>query len=369
LSSNGKIPTPIRTALSAGGEETWDLSGDLSRMPLISVLQFLDLGRQSGLIVVHCGQGRVHSCTLFEGAVIEASSRHLRGVEALIAMLELKSGRFVFGARVIDSPPATRIGVSHVIMESARLEDELERLLPFLPDEKTPIALRDPFEIPQDPLACGADTIMATVAGRPKITLLDLEQTVPFAPSKVRLALAWLSSSGRLRSKISSSSLVAFKLVTDPNDWYGKLLNRFPGGLRVLVGTNPHHGEHEVIASITNLAKALESGPAWMSLSPTGAAVARVRPRAGGLLSLACLPMAAAHEESFRNFSTTAGLVLLCSKAPADLLRAWRTAIPARVPRAPLKCEQPSDCLARALQAFSSKTELPLYSPRAKESG
>jgi hypothetical protein len=343
------------------GVADWDLTGDLSRMPIIAVLQFLELSRQTGVLVIQAEGGMTHQFQLCEGAVVGALSRHLRGRDAAMAILGLKSGRFAFGAREIPADLA-RMNVTPLIMESVRLEDELERLSAFLPDEQAPLVLRSPHEIPIDPLECGADTVMATIAARPRVTMAQLEQIATIAPAKMRLAVAWLSSTGRLRS----SQSVSIHAARASNHWYSKMQVFYPGGLRVLLAVHPERAARDLIAAITALAKELDSGPAWMSVALDGGAIARVRPRAGGLLSLACLPGTPAHDASFRTFANTAGLVLLDSDVQAELLGAWEAAVPSRVARRTLRFSKGAGYLVEAMRGFAEKLDIAPVA-RAKE--
>ncbi len=323
-------------------------------MPLIAVLQFLELSRQTGVLLLTGTDGRVSQCLLREGAVAEASHRHLRGREALLALLGWKAGRFAFGARAVPETLTERLGISPLIMEMVRLEDELERAMAVFPGEEAPLALRNPHEVPMDPMDCGADAVMAAIAARPGVSLLDLERALGLAPVQVRLSVAWLSSTGRLRSRQSMGQLAAMPHAPERDDWYQRLLLQHPGGLRVVFATAPEQATHDIIAWITQLAKQLDSGPAWLSLAADGAAMARVRPRLGGLLSMACLPMTRAHVDAFTTFAATANLVLLCDPATPEQQAAWRSMVPEGIVVRRVHCAAPGSPLADALRAFAS---------------
>ncbi len=326
-------------------------------MSLISVAQFFEMGRQSGVFLVTEPEGRAHSAVLLEGTIVEASSRHLRGREAALALLSLKDGRFAFGNREVHAPGVERLGISPTLMDVVRLEDELERLAASRPDEAMRLVLRNPHEVPTDPLECGADTVMAAIAARPRTTIAKLLELVPLAPIKVRLATAWLSTTGRLRTKTASGAHPAVPAPKGQGDWYGRLLEAYPMGLRVVLAVQSDQGAHSVIGSITDLAKELDSGPAWMSVSPNGSAVARVRPRAGALLSIVCLPMRSEHEESFRRFVGTADVVLLCAHGERGLTDAWRAMTPARIRKLEVGDEPSGSCLAAALRRFAESLD------------
>lgn len=333
--------------------EGWDLSGDLTRMPLIAVLQFLELSRHTGNLVVTSSEGRVCQCTLRVGAVIEATCRHLRGREALLTVLGWKAGRFAFSACEQSEEAEEAIAISPVIMERVRLEDELERASAGWLGEGTSLALQNPHEVPVDPLGCGADSVMAAIAARPGVTLGELERSLALAPIRIRLSLAWLSQTDRLRSADAVHKHREELGVPQPEGWYAALLRRYPGGLRVVFCAAAEQGAHEVIGATTQFAKAMDSGPAWMSLGADGVAMARVRPRQGGLLSLACFPMTRAHAEAFRTFAATADLVLFCDTASAEVQAVWRAMVDPGKPTGEVRCAAGEGALVGAFRRFA----------------
>lgn len=135
--------------------------------------------------------------------------------------------------------------------------------------------------------------------------------------------------------------------------WFQQLLVRFSGGLRVVLALDGSVRTHEVIASIKSLARELDGGPAWMSFAPDGTSMARVRPRSGGLLSIACVPISEEHEASFERFAATSDLVLLCKEAPEEQLSQWTSRAPdVTVLRMPKPMGK--SCLMDALMEFSS---------------
>ncbi|MEI7893721.1 MAG: DUF4388 domain-containing protein [Myxococcales bacterium] len=344
-------------------QTSWDLTGDLTKMPLIAVLQFLEMGRQSGMLLVTSPDGASHQSVLREGGVVEAVSRHLRGAEALLAMLDLKTGKFAFSVREPSSAQEPSLALSPLIMEVVRLEDELERLLCALPGDSVPLALRNPHEVPVDPLECGADTVMAMIAARPGITLVELQATAPLARPKVRLAAAWLSFTDRMRSQQSMTGLPRIAPMAGCPPWYSRLLLLYPGGPRVLVGLSRLHAAHDAITSIRELAKGLDSGPAWMSIAPDDSAMARVRPNAGGLVSIACIPLDDAHHEAFKGLCATAALVFICQEESAEAFQLWRDIVPPRARVSRLICN-PGPRLLESLRQFAEGTEAQRDAPK-----
>lgn len=343
---SSRVPTPA----------AWDLEGDLDRLGLLSVLQFLESTRVDGAVLVTEPNGAISQFTLAAGMVTSAVFRSLRGREALLAILGIKSGRFGF-QRGASSTRRDNLAVAPAIMDAVRLEDELERMAKSLPGPEVALALRNPHEVPIDPLECGMDTVMAAIAARPGVCLHELRSLVPLAPVKLRVSVACLAHNGRLHSEATMTELAPVPWI-DPDDWYARLLLRHPGGLRLLMGTSPHDGPHDIIAAITALARALDAGPAWLSVAADGSSIARVRPRAGGLLSIASVPMHDTNTELFRRFAGTATLVLLCVDAPKELAAQWREASPSQVPLAKLRCSPKGGCVFQALREFALVTDL-----------
>ena len=350
-----EIERTVEHPLSSS-EEAWDLFAYSARMPPVSILQFLELGRQSGQVVVEAPGAPMGYCTLVEGKILEASLGHLRGPDALLAMLEAREGSIAFRALEVHTDDVAALrAVSPLIMESVRLEDEFERVAPDFPGDHVRLELRDRNEVPVDPLHCGIDTVMIALLARPGSTVRQLEQMLALAPSKVRLAVAWLGSTNRLLARqttgFSSASLAA---IRPTEDWYVRLLQVRPGGLRIVFGFGPRLRDHQLISAVRGLAKGIGAAPAWISIAPDGSAVARVRPRAGGLLSLACLPTATQHTATFASFVRSADLVLVCADAPADVVGEWKHHVAIHVPMLRLDCEALTTSLVRALKQHAA---------------
>ncbi len=333
-------------------DDSWALTGDIARLGLASVLQFLEFGRHTGTLLCADSETRPGECVLNEGRVARAQHGHLVDSEAVIAMLGWQAGRFAFSMAEVDVAGGPVFSTSPLIMESVRLEDEFERIAPDYPGDDFVLRLVDPYEFPLDPLGCGADVVMAMLAARNSATVRELTSSVGLAPIKLKLTAAWLCHTERVKSVgASRQNLPAMSVAR--LIWFQQLLVRFSGGLRVVLALDGSMRTHEVIASIKALAKELDSGPVWMSLAPNGTSMARVRPRAGGLLSIACVPISEEHEASFERFAATSDLVLLCEGVPEDKLAHWSSlADVATVIRMP----QPMDksCLRNALVKFSS---------------
>jgi hypothetical protein len=335
-------------------DESWALTGDIARMGLASVLQFLEFGRHTGTLLCIDAAARPSECVLSEGRVARARFAHLVDSEAVIAMLGWQAGRFAFGMAEVDVAGGRFFSTSPLIMESVRLEDEFERISADYPGDDFVMRLVDPYEFPLDPLGCGADVVMAMLAARNSATVRDLMESVGLAPIKLKLTAAWLCHTERIKavgaSRQNLPAMSVARLI-----WFQQLLIRFSGGVRVVLALDGSVRTHEVIGGIKSLAKELDGGPAWMSFAPDGTSMARVRPSSGGLLSIACVPLGEEHETSFERFAATSDLVLLCEGVPEEKLARW-TSLAGNV--TVLRMPQPmgKSCLMDALMEFSSLT-------------
>lgn len=333
-------------------EDRWALLGDISQISLASVLQFLELGRHTGVMVCEELGGTRGECALREGRVVSARHQHLVGSEAVIAILACRQGRFAFGVESFGATAERSFSASPVIMEAVRLEDEMERFAAGYPGDDFVMQLRDPHEIPTDPVGCGADIVMATLSARNGATVRELVESVSLAPIKVRLSAAWLGFTDRLRSRAGSrQNLPAMSSAKLP--WLNHLLLRFSGSVRVVLSVESTHATHDVIGGIKALARALDSGPAWMSFGPDGTSMARVRPRTGGLLSIASVPRTEELLRSFADLAATADLVLLCVGSSDTDMREWESAV-TQTPVLHVSDRPTGACLAKALERFAA---------------
>lgn len=333
----------------------WDLSGDIAKMALLSILQFLEMGKATGILRTESPDAPPGLCELREGRISSCALGHLHGREAVLAMLGQKTGLFAFASRDLSANHERAIAVGPMIMEAVRLEDELERVQGAHPGPDAALVLRDPHEIPLDPLECGGATVMATIAARPGTSAPTLERQLPLSPLQIALSVAWLASSGRLLSNQAVSCIRRLQPETD--DCRAKLLARYPRGLRVVYGLPPAHDSHELIASITEIARTFDAGPAWMSLAPDGAAMARVRPRAGGLLSIACIAATRSRSELFRSLAATADLLFVTDRAEEGVLESWRGLAPKHAPFSLLACNRANSCLLEGLRQHALSLE------------
>jgi hypothetical protein len=106
------------------------MTGSLGDIPLADVLQWLATSRKTGMLKVHGNRdGALH---LRDGSVYYAAiegSTSLNPQKALLRMLGWQDGSFELDSAAADGVPAEiSTPLEHVLMEAARLQDELAHL-------------------------------------------------------------------------------------------------------------------------------------------------------------------------------------------------------------------------------------------------
>jgi len=125
----GTAVSPVddsRTAISywpATATSSEAVRGDLAKVPLFAVLQMLEMGGQSGCLVVesHDGEGFLW---LDAGRVVHAETAKARGLAAALAIAQASRGRFDFAPGSPAPERSFSASVTEVILEATRLLDE-----------------------------------------------------------------------------------------------------------------------------------------------------------------------------------------------------------------------------------------------------
>jgi pSer/pThr/pTyr-binding forkhead associated (FHA) protein len=99
------------------------LRGDLAKIPVFAVLQMLEMGGQSGCLVIEGDDGE---CALWltSGRLVHAETAKSRGLDAALEIAQTSGGRFEFTP---GSPPPEQsfsASMTEVILEASRLIDE-----------------------------------------------------------------------------------------------------------------------------------------------------------------------------------------------------------------------------------------------------
>lgn len=109
------------------------MSGSLDDIPLVDVLQWLGTSRKTGTLNVRrTDQSRVGRIALRDGYAFYASIEGTKGLDpekAMMRMLAWSKGTFSLDNNIVeDVPKEIQTSLEHVLMESARQQDEIEHL-------------------------------------------------------------------------------------------------------------------------------------------------------------------------------------------------------------------------------------------------
>jgi DNA-binding response OmpR family regulator len=109
------------------GSMTSSLRGDLSKMPLASLLSLSEMERRSGVLVV-TRDGETATLHLRDGAVIRIDLAHahdtLEGIARFFHVLDWPTGRFELTAGEVRGDDTLGLPTSFVLLEHARTQDE-----------------------------------------------------------------------------------------------------------------------------------------------------------------------------------------------------------------------------------------------------
>lgn len=116
-------------------------AGRVSDMPVVDVIQTIEISRKSGVIQFTGGPSRNATIYFRDGKVIDAEAGTLQGEDAVYRLLTWNDGDFEVEFRTVRRREAIQMSSQGLLMEGMRRLDEWSRLLEQLP----PLAHR--FEI------------------------------------------------------------------------------------------------------------------------------------------------------------------------------------------------------------------------------
>ncbi len=174
------------------------MQGDLRSHPTWELVQYLQQAGKSGELAIHGSRGS-GKLEVRGGRVTAARFRELRGRDALLAILDAREGHFRLTSEDGSSePPGEGFAIQEVLLEAAWIEDELAKRRAHLPATGEPLRALVPAPPPVDeelgtlPIA----EVFRHLAEHPGARIYDLVHRLDEAPSKVRLAVAWLVEQG-----------------------------------------------------------------------------------------------------------------------------------------------------------------------------
>ena len=185
--------------LGGRGSAPQVMSGDLASHPVWELLQYIQHADKSGGLKISGkkGSGQVR---LDRGRVRSARWQKLRDREALLAISDMKEGQFQLTTEPADEgspPPDDALRIQDVLIEAAWIEDELAKRRQHLPATNAPLERTVPAlpEVEEDFRSLPIEQVFQRV-DQGGVRLYDLMAEVEVAPSKIRLAVAWLAEQG-----------------------------------------------------------------------------------------------------------------------------------------------------------------------------
>ncbi len=136
---NMLLARQTKQRLAEGGART-RLSGSLSDMGVVDLLQTFEVSRKSGIAHLHDGP-RSGTLLFLEGSVIDARVGRLRGEEAVYRALIWNSGEFEVEMRPVEEPVVIEASTQAILMEGMRRVDEWTRMMEHLPHLDTVFAV------------------------------------------------------------------------------------------------------------------------------------------------------------------------------------------------------------------------------------
>jgi DNA-binding response OmpR family regulator len=106
------------------------MRGDLSKIPLTSLLSFSELERRSGVLQLEC-EGERATLHMRDGAVVRidlgGADNKLEGIQRFFHVLEWQTGRFELTTTEVLAEDVMHMPTTYVLLEHARRSDESAR--------------------------------------------------------------------------------------------------------------------------------------------------------------------------------------------------------------------------------------------------
>ncbi|MDF1525439.1 MAG: response regulator [bacterium] len=158
-------------------KELGSLEGLLKEVDLVDVIQLIEMGRKTGMLLLESspGPGRVY----FElGVPVYAMTEKWEGLEAFYTMLSWKEGRFKLDQKAVSiEPNIEHSGSQELLMEGVRLADEMEESLRSLPPLET---ILQPADDTDDIAGELRNVVKAYSGGADIIWALDISGFPPY---------------------------------------------------------------------------------------------------------------------------------------------------------------------------------------------
>lgn len=173
------------------------LQGGLENHPLTEVIQSLEQNSKTGTLELLAGaeRGAIHFAA---GKVASAEYMGYQDRAAMLALLELTRGHFRFVAGPVEAA-RYRFEPSALLIEAAWIEDELAARHDLVPPLDRGLRLTRALpQVPDGLRGLPIQEVAAALEARRGSTLATLLEDRRFAPSMLRLTVAWLVQIGAI---------------------------------------------------------------------------------------------------------------------------------------------------------------------------
>ncbi len=175
------------------------LTGNLGDVGLCEVLQLFELSRKHGVLHVDAPTGK-GELAVADGALVNAVWNELAGEDAVFQMFTLKEGGFRFQPKALSSGNVVQ-PISFMLMEMARLTDELATVEGHIPASGMPLIVRAPFEGEDD----DARAVHRAI-GEGRASVAALQRALRISDVRLRLAIGKLVEMGCVAAGSASSA-------------------------------------------------------------------------------------------------------------------------------------------------------------------
>jgi CheY-like chemotaxis protein len=186
------------------------LKGNLRELGVCEILQLFELSRKHGVLYVDAPTGK-GELALADGSLVNAVWNELEGEDAAFQMVTLQEGEFRFLPKAVPSGNAVQ-PISFMLMEMARLTDELATVEGHIPASGAPLIVRGPFD-GED--ADAQSVHKAIVEGC--ANLAAVQRALRMSDVRLRLAIGKLVEDGC----VAAGSLTAAGAVAAPAEAAG----------------------------------------------------------------------------------------------------------------------------------------------------
>lgn len=267
-----------------------EVKGSLGGSRLLELLQSFSVLHRDGWLTVRDSRGPQAEIGFCQGRLCVARQGHLGEEEALLASFFWNDGEFLFQALPPgqidpqqDGALPEGFNLSSFSLNAMYWADELEKRRLLVPADGDHIVLETTFE-GEDPFDCGLASVYEAIRTTGPVTVAELQERLPLAPLKIRLALAYLAEKGVVRRpQVGLESASSGKVKT----WWVRLAARFGGGFRVLVIVADGSVLEQTCQALARaLRKKLKAGDPWISCSLSGPSFVRFKPEPQGVLTV-----------------------------------------------------------------------------------